>query len=589
MNSENLLSWIVFFPLVAAGIILLIPAGFKTLIKLVGVAGALVTFLITQSVTSRYMDADSRPSQATRGADVVLAEMTAQALAGLEAPLAERIRQVLPVAGQPPRVLTDAEKASLGSGGLREWERLAELTYASQVPTAKTLRFVEFYEWIPGFDVNYFLAVDGLSLPLVWLTALLGVLCLVYSWTIEKGTKAYFILFLVLETGLLGVFLALDFFLFYVFWEIVLLPMYFLIGVWGGPNRIYAAIKFFIYTLVGSVVMLLVMLVMYFATEPHTFNVLALTSLCPGFSFQMQTWLFLGLFLGFAIKVPIFPFHTWLPDAHVEAPTAVSVVLAGVLLKMGGYGFFRFSYSMLPDGALSQGMIWFIAILGMINIVYGAFCAIAQKDFKKLVAYSSVSHMGYVMLGLAAFNQAGINGAALQMFNHGVSSAMLFLIVGVIYDRAHHRDLNRFGGVGLEMPWYTGVATVGFFASLGLPGLCGFIGEFLVFLGAWDRNGLITSPSGINAAWIIYVSLLGVVLAAVYILWTIQRVYLGKPVEERRHAYHELDFREAVALVPLAVICIAVGIFPQQTIIRHIDPSLSSMTSMVRGAADILK
>src|ERR1041385_3226937 len=471
---------------------------------------------------------------------------------------------------------------------------------------------VKSVSWFGRIHIDYLMGIDGLSVLMVILTALISFVAVFASWGIEKSIKGYFALLLLLNTGMMGVFVSLDFFLFYVFWELMLLPMYFLIGVWGGPRREYAAIKFFLYTLLGSVLMLLALLALYFSVtvaDPatgekiHTFNMLAMMnpanydpgSILGGFNTAWRYAAFIALFIGFAIKVPIFPFHTWLPDAHVEAPTAVSVVLAGGLLKMGGDGFFRFSYPMLPGAALSKAMVWFIAILGMINIVYGAFCALAQTDFKKLVAYSSVSHMGYVMLGLAAFSYEGINGAALQMFNHGVSSAMLFLNVGVIYDRAHHRDLDRFGGIGLQMPWYTGIATVGFFASLGLPGLNGFIGEFLVFIGAWHNGGkdgpdsLINTPAGIDAPWIIYVSLLGVVLAAVYILWTIQRVYLVKPKEEHAHPYPEIGFREVVALVPLALLCIVVGVFPQQTIIDHINPSLKAMTDMVRSAATFLK
>ena len=370
-----------------------------------------------------------------------------------------------------------------------------ELRTAQGAAASEHIRYVEFGSWITSFNINYFMGADGLSLPLVWLTALLGILCIAYSWNIEKGTKAYFALFLILETGLMGVFLALDFFLFYVFWEIVLLPMYFLIGIWGGPRRVYAAIKFFIYTLVGSVIMLLCMLALYFHSGFETFNVLTLMEVAPSFSFTMQMYLFLGLFVGFAIKVPVFPFHTWLPDAHVEAPTAASVILAGVLLKMGGYGFFRFSFGLAPNAARGDveipifgNFVIFLAVLGVINIVYGALCAMAQTDFKRLVAYSSVSHMGYVLLGLAAMTDAGIQGAALQMFNHGLSSAMMFLIVGVIYDRAHHRNLTKFGGLATQMPYYTGLATVGFFASLGLPGLNGFISEALCFIGAYESE-----------------------------------------------------------------------------------------------------
>ena len=594
---SSILTWMTFLPLLAALLILCIPARMRFAIKATGVAGTLVVFVLGCALAWDYMKAEGLPkgdgktlAGPARSADAAFPDIRAKILQDLPPSTAEKVRALLPKPEEAAKAVSDGDRAALGETGVKAWEQVMELALAERVPTAQHLRFVEFASWIPTFKINYFMAVDGLSLPLVWLTALLGVLCLIYSWTIDNGTKGYYILFLILETGLIGVFCALDFFLFYVFWEVVLLPMYFLIGVWGGPNRIYAALKFFIYTLVGSVIMLLAMLVMFFATEPHTFNVLTLTHLLPGYSKDLQWWLFIALFIGFAIKVPIFPFHTWLPDAHVEAPTAISMVLAGVLLKMGGYGFFRFSYPMLPDAALSKGMVWFIAILGVINIVYGAFCALAQTDFKKLVAYSSVSHMGYVLLGLAAFNYAGIDGAALQMFNHGVSSAMLFFIVGVIYERAHHRDLDRFGGIGVQMPWYTGIAMVGFFASLGLPGLNGFWGEVLVFMGAYDtKTSMINTAAGINAPWIIYVSLLGVVLAAVYILWTIQRVYLVKPKEVHPHPYPEICLREVLAIAPLALLCLAVGVFPQQTIIRHIDPSLQALTDMVRAAADVLK
>jgi NADH-quinone oxidoreductase subunit M len=590
------LSWCIFVPLITAGIILL-PIWPKGLVKAISVVGSLLTFLIAQNLVEEYR------SQSSPNAVQFLAEKQDEVIAGVhlgpEYPSgAEGIARwkadhltMQPDASGRMRLARPAAFSQWPIATQEAWEEAAELAHAMTVEQAKHIRFVEYVPWIPQFKVNYFLGADGLSLPLIWLTALLCVLCFVYSWTIDRGTKGYYVLFLLLETGLIGVFCALDFFLFYVFWEVVLLPMYFLIGIWGGENRIYAAIKFFIYTLVGSVLMLVVMLVMFFVSEPDTFNMLTLMSVVPTFgevSASLPYWLFGLLFVGFAIKLPVFPFHTWLPDAHVEAPTAVSVILAGILLKMGGYGFFRFSYPMLPEPATSKFFIAFIAVLGMINIVYGAFCALAQKDFKKLVAYSSVSHMGYVLLGLAAVTYTGVTGAALQMFNHGVSSAMLFLIVGVIYERAHHRDLTRFGGIGLQMPWYTGLATVGFFASLGLPGLNGFISEVLCFLGAYDpRPGvgsLITmeSASGLGAPWIIYVSLLGIVLAAVYILWTIQRVYLGNVKNEEYKRFPDLSLREWFALVPLAFLCIALGVYPK-ALISFMDGSLSAMTGMVRS------
>ena len=351
--------------------------------------------------------------------------------------------------------------------------------------------------WIEKFNINYHVGIDGLSVTLILLTALLGPICVIASWrNIEKGIKAYMALFLMLETGMLGFFAALDLFLFYVFFELTLLPMYFLIGVWGGPRREYAAIKFFLYTLFGSVLMLVAMIAVYLTSgDPgsRTFDIPTLIALASTEGHALndlnfQIWVFLGFFIGFAVKVPIFPFHTWLPDAHVEAPTAISVILAGVLLKMGTYGLVRINMAMFPLGLDrftngSDFLGYSLALLGFINIVYGSFCALAQTDFKKLVAYSSIGHMGFVILGLAARNDTGISGAILQMFNHGVISAMLFLLVGVLYDRAHHREINGFGGIGSKMPIYTGITTLAFMASLGLPGLSGFVVRHSLYLG----------------------------------------------------------------------------------------------------------
>ena len=424
------------------------------------------------------------------------------------------------------------------------------------------LQFVEKIPWIPAYNINYFVGIDGISISMVLLTALLSFLCIFASWGIDKGVKGYFALFLLLDTGMMGVFVALDFFLFYVFWELMLLPMYFLIGIWGGPRREYAAIKFFLYTLFGSVLMLLAILALYFTSEPHTFDMTVLIAqsgkygteplaIWPfnqwGWGFQHVVWM--ALFIGFAIKIPAFPFHTWLPDAHVEAPTAISVILAGVLLKMGTYGILRVNFPMLPQ-ATADLAYYFLGVLGTWNIIYGALCAMAQKDLKKLVAYSSVSHMGYVMLGMATFTPQGISGAVLQMFNHGTITAMLFLLVGVIYDRAHHRDIEGFGGLAAVMPVYTGVTALAFFASMGLPGLSGFISEVLVLLGAWQKYPILS----ILAAS-------GVVLTAGYFLWTIQRVYLG-PTNEKYKTLPEINGRELFTLIPLGIIVIALGVYP---------------------------
>ncbi len=460
-----------------------------------------------------------------------------------------------------------------------------ELILAASVPQAKVLRHVEYHPWIKGFRINYFMAADGLSIPLVFLTGVLIPLCLVYSLTVDKLPRAFYALFLLLETGMIGVFCAMDMFLFYVFWEIVLLPMYFLIGIWGGPRRIYAAIKFFIYTLVGSVLMLIAFLYMYFHADPDSFNALTLMAVVPGLPYEIAKWLFIAMFIAFAIKVPVFPFHTWLPDAHVEAPTAASMVLAGILLKMGGYGFFRFMYPLCPDVAMSKTFLWLIAILGLINMVYGALVAMAQTDFKSLVAYSSISHMGYVLLGLAALTPAGVTGGVLQMFNHGISSPMMFAIVGVIYDRAHHRNLNEFGGIGLVMPYYTGLATVGFFAGLGLPGLNGFISEALTFLGAYQKTSFIRDGldgRGLDATWIVFVALLAIVFTAAYVLWTVQRVYLG-PVKEKYMQFPDMNAREAITLIPLGIGCILFGVWPA-LILDYMNPSIEAIIQQVTGA-----
>jgi len=443
--------------------------------------------------------------------------------------------------------------------------------------TTAGMQFVEHFTWIKSFNIEYFMAIDGLSIPMVLLTAFLSFICIIASWRIEKAVKGYFALFLLLETGMMGVFCAMDFFLFYVFWEVMLLPMYFLIGIWGGPRKEYAAIKFFLYTLAGSVLMLLAMIAFYFnvqdpVTGGHTFNMLHMMDqanhggILNLNSVRFIVWM--GLFIGFAIKVPIFPFHTWLPDAHVEAPTAVSVILAGVLLKMGTYGILRISYPILPDQATNFMVP--MAILGAINILYGAFCAMAQTDMKKLVAYSSVSHMGYVLLGMSSMTVAGINGAVLQMFNHGTITAMLFLCVGVIYDRAHHREINGFGGLGLQMPIYTSVFSFALFAALGLPGLSGFVSEVMVFMGAFPVHRTIT-----------IISALGVVIGAAYVLWMLQRVFLG-PKQDKYDSLPEINARELVTLVPIGVIVLLLGVYPMP-VLNLMKVSLNHLIKVVAG------
>jgi len=429
------------------------------------------------------------------------------------------------------------------------------------------MQFMVRAEWIPSFNITYILGIDGLSLPMAILTALLCFIGVFVSWNINKAVKGYFALFLLLDTGIMGVFLSMDFFLFYIFWEVMLLPMYFLIGIWGGPQREYAAIKFFLYTLFGSVLMLIGILGLYF-TCGKTFDILELMRVAPD-ALQGVTWwgmsaikvIWILLFIGFAIKVPVFPFHTWLPLAHVEAPTAISVLLAGILLKLGVYGILRINYGLMPDG-----VYWFsgaLAALGLINVIWGGLCALAQTDLKKLVAYSSVNHMGYSLIGMAAIvaageangmnlkaAQAGLGGAVFQMFNHGTISAMLFILVGVIYDRAHHRDIEGFGGLAAQMPIYTGITAVAFFAGLGLPGFSGFISEAMCFIGAFPvYKGIVIA------------STIGILLNAAYFLWAFQRIFFGE-LNEKYTDLPEINRLELFTVVPLLVITIFFGIYP---------------------------
>jgi len=475
----------------------------------------------------------------------------------------------LPVLGMLAILFVPKEKAEVAkviagvATGLQLW--VAVMILAGFDRGASGMQFIEQYEWIKTFNIEYFMGIDGLSMPMVLLTALLSFIGVFASWNIKKSVKGYFALFLLLDTGMMGVFVSLDFFLFYIFWEVMLLPMYFLIGMWGGPQREYAAIKFFLYTFAGSILMLLAMLGLYFSQDPHTFNMLELMNSTYGRTFQIVV--FLALFIAFAIKVPIFPFHTWLPLAHVEAPTAISVILAGVLLKMGTYGLLRISFPILPEGT-----VWFalpMAILGVINIIYGAMCAMAQTDLKRLVAYSSINHMGIVLLGMAAMTKAGMSGAIFQMFNHGTVTAMLFLSVGVIYDRAHHRNIDGFGGLASKMPIYSGVVAVAFFAGLGLPGLSSFISEAMSFIGAFPVYTTLT-----------IIATIGIVLNAGYFLWAFQRIFFGE-LNEKYADIAEINGRELFTLVPLAVIVIFLGIYPM--------PILGLFTNTVNSLLEVLQ
>jgi NADH-quinone oxidoreductase subunit M len=540
----------------------------------------------------------------------------------------------------------DANGRAMPSSSLLARHELAAEKAASGQPRDSGDLFTRF-PWISHFNIDYYLGVDGISMPLILLTTVISFLAMIASWNIERHVRGYCALFLLLETGMIGTFVALDFFLFYIFWEVMLLPMYFLIGVWGGPRREYAAIKFFLYTLLGSVFILIALLGFYFtdvrdfvnpaivqqrvtdltakglskaAAEKqavvNSFDMLVLQKAGSAAALKLEgredelvkrlagkdaarqagvrerlgqnfftPWfqytMFLLLFVGFAIKVPLFPFHTWLPDAHVEAPTPISMILAGVLLKMGGYGIIRIAYPICPYAA--EQLAWWIGVFAMINIVYGAFAAMAQTDFKKLVAYSSVSHMGYVILGIAVWSVPsnsqywawGMNGAMFQMIAHGISSAGMFFLVGVIYDRAHHRNLDNFRGLYEPMPLYGGISAIIFFAALGLPGLCGFVGEFMVILATWNFSPPDFPHSGPVFA---VLAALTVVITAAYILWTIQRVFFGTNAAYKD--YPDINLRELTCAVPLLVLAVLLGVAPQLV--------LSWMEPHVTGLVDTL-
>jgi len=450
-------------------------------------------------------------------------------------------------------------------------------------PDNPDLQLVVDVPWIPiaGWEIHYFLGVDGLSILLLLLTTLLTPISILSTWTaVEERVKDFMIFFLLLEIGMVGVFLAQDLFLFYVFWEFTLVPMYFLIGIWGGPRRMYAAVKFFLYTMAGSILMLLAIL--WLGIYQGSFQVPDLIAK-GGIPADLQVWLFLAFAAAFAIKVPMWPLHSWLPDAHVEAPTAGSVILAGVLLKMGTYGFLRFNLALFPQAAL-QLAPW-MAALAVIGILYGAAVSYAQKDVKKLVAYSSVSHLGFVMLGLFALNSQGIQGGILQMVNHGLSTGALFLVVGMIYERRHTRDMDAFGGLWKIMPIYGVLTLIVALSSMGLPGLNGFVGEFSILLGAWGAG---QPGAALGSYWFAGLSAIGVILAAVYILLMFQKLFLG-PVtkEENRHLF-DLNWREIVTLLPLIVLIFWIGLYPKPFFLLMAPAVEKLVVAMQVGAVAVI-
>jgi len=420
-------------------------------------------------------------------------------------------------------------------------------------PSQPELQLVDRVNWIPSWGIQYFVGVDGISILMVLLTSFISMLAIYSSFSaITKQVKAYYIFMLLLEIGMMGVFLAQDLFLFYVFWEFTLVPMYFLIGIWGGERRVYASVKFFLYTMAGSLLMLLAIL--YMGINGGTFSVPDLIAQRGAFA-NVQAWLFLGFFIAFAIKVPVFPFHSWLPDAHTEAPTAGSIVLAGVLLKMGTYGFVRFNLPLFPEA--SSSFAPFIAVLAIIGIIYGAIVSFAQKDVKKLVAYSSISHLGFVTLGIFALNNAGIQGGILQGVNHGISTGALFFLVGILYEQRHTRQMSEFGGIWKVMPVFTVLSLIVVLSSMGLPGLNGFVGEFTILLGSMGSEALTPQP------WI-YTAFAtsGVILAAVYLLWMFQNVFMGPLDNPENTALRDLNRRELVIMLAFILFIFWIGIAP---------------------------
>lgn len=497
---------------------------------------------------------------------------------------------LIPLVGSLLVIALPKEKAS----SIRVFGLLVSLTafvvslflYFGFDPALPGFQFSQKVLWVEKLNVSYFVGVDGLSLLLVLLTTFLTPLTLLSSWkSIEKNVKEFTFFMLMLEVGMLGVFVSLDLFLFYIFWEAMLIPMYFIIGIWGGQRRIYASVKFFLYTMFGSLLMLvaIIWLAVYASSTlgKFTTNLVDLYLVAPGITKQIQMWMFAAFAFSFAIKVPLFPLHTWLPDAHVEAPTAGSVILAGVLLKMGTYGLIRFCLPLFPQAALAFAP--YISTLAVIGIIYGALVAMVQKDMKKLVAYSSVSHLGFVVLGIFAMTQQSMQGAIIQMVNHGLSTGALFLLVGVVYERTHSREIADYGGIAKVVPLFAVAFLLASLSSIGLPGLNGFIGEFLILIGSF-KSGVL------NSWWFTAFAASGVIFAAVYMLWLYQRVVFGEYHQTAKLAHlSDLNRRELVVLIPIFIFIFWIGVYPT-TFLKLTDAFTSSLLKqVVTSAAMVIK
>lgn len=490
----------------------------------------------------------------------------------------------LPLAGMLVLLAIPASNRNL----LRGWANLITLiTFGASLllipnfdSTATSFQFVERAQWIPSLGAQYLLGLDGISLLMVLLTTLISLIAMLCSWnSIVERSKLYYAMLLLLETGVLGVFLSLDLFLFYIFWDVVLIPMYFLIGIYGGDRRSYAAIKFFLYTLLGSVFMLLGFLALYFQYGArygvYTFELQKLLSL--NLAPNVEQWIFFALFFGFAVKIPMFPLHTWLPDAHTEAPTAGSVLLASLLLKMGTYGFLRFSLPLLPKASTEPWIVNTMVTLSLVAIIYGALVCLTQRDWKRLVAYSSVSHLGFCTLGIFALNVQGLEGSIIQQVNHGITTGLLFLLVGFVYERRHTREISEFGGLAKSMPFFATVFAIAVFASAGIPFLNGFIGEFTILSGAFQVN-----------RWWAVIGVIGLVLGAAYLLWLYQRTMLGPVNNERNEGLPDLFPRERLIVLPLLALIFGIGLYPRPlfaVLDRPVQQILKRLNSPVSGSA----
>jgi NADH-quinone oxidoreductase subunit M len=592
---SHILSLIVFLPLVAIFFNVISPAKNLFFIRMNTVVYALIIFSLSMFMLFGYEAAktddgkliykDQAGNQLTITAEGIYNPIIAEGAPEINYTIVDNV-QMIEVDGEnePIRPVLiknyyyDRTKSGMQFEELRPWVNVTDRPALNIGESEYTIAKFQFH-----------LGVDGISFPLIILTALLSVLSLIASFSITMRLKEYMSWFLLLMVGMFGTFCSLDYILFYVFWELILVPMYFLIGIWGGPRKEYAALKFFLYTLFGSVFLLIGIIALYFVTGQQTFDIimlqgLAATALGTKDMYHIQVLLFLCFFLSFAIKVPIFPFHTWLPDAHVEAPTAVSVILAGVLLKMGTYGFFRMSFPTFPEATYHLAPA--LGVLAVINIVYGAMVAMAQTDMKKLVAYSSIGHMGFVLLGMAALNKYGFAAAQLQIINHGIISGSLFLLVGVLYDRAHTRDLNAFGGLLPQMRMYGIIMVIASMANLGLPGLAGFWGEFLSLLAAVQQKEFLTSNGFVFFRILAPIALIGIIITAAYMLLMIRKVFMG-PVNEKWSWLPDMDARELIAVLPLIALMIYIGVYPNP-LIYLFQTNVLELVNQIRYAAGVM-